>query len=136
MINTTLKNKMLTYIATALAASTYSTLKVYGPNVEPPDLETAVDPMLLIDIDDVGNKQFTLGSRSTRKTGFVTVTLLVKEGQGINFMSGFKGFMDGIGLYISDGITYKAPVEIMSPAKFKGWEPTCIALPYQLDNNA
>ena len=136
MINQTIKNLFMSYINAALASSQFSTTPVYGPNVTPPDVEatTASGPMILIDIDDVDNKQFTLGSRSTRKKGFITLTLLVKEGQGINLISEFKGFVDGIGLLTVNGVMYKAPVEIKSPAKFKGWEPTCVGLPYQFDN--
>lgn len=134
MISKTIKNKLLTYILTAISGSVYNSYALYGPNEEAPDVETLLNPVILIDIDDVGNSQFALGSRATRKNGFITVTLLVKEGSGINTISEFKEFMDGLGLARSNNVTYKEPVVIPTPAKYKGWEPTSVALPYQLEN--
>ena len=133
MIDKALKDKLMTYIVTAIAGSAYSSLARYAPNVTPPDVEKLTDPIILIDLDDVGNTQFDLGSRTVRKTGFITVTLIVKEGQGINLMSEFKGFMDTLGACVSNSVTYRPPEEIYSPVKFKGWEPTCIALPFQTE---
>lgn len=135
MINKTIKDKLMTYIGTKLAASTaFGSVEVFGPNTEVPDVESRTAPLIVVDIDDVGNKQFALGSRVTRKTGFVTVTLFVKVGAGINTVSEFKGLMDSIGLARANGITYKEPVEVMVPAQYKGWAPVSIALPFSLEN--
>ena len=134
MISKAWKNVMVTYLSTALAGSSFSSYDKYWPNTTLPDIETLTSPIILVDLDDVTNRQFTLGSRSARKTGFITVTLLVKEGSGINLISEFKEFMDTIGLRVQSGVTYKEPRVLASPAKFKGWEPTCVGLPYQIDN--
>lgn len=137
MLNRTLKDKIMSYISMSLIAnSTFSSLEVFGPNTEVPDTETRVASFLTIDIDEIGNRQYSLGSRGTRKIGHVVVTLFVRVGTGINLASEFKGFMDGIGLRRTNGITYKEPIEIAVPEKYKGWAPVSVALPYMLDNLA
>lgn len=135
MINTVIKNKLMTYVQTLISADpTFGSYDLYGPNIEDPDLESTDDDIITIDIDEYNNEQFALGSRTTRKTGAVVVTLFVKAGTGINLISEFKGFMDSIGLAQSDNVTYKEPVEVMTPAEYKGWEPTSISLPFQVEN--
>lgn len=137
MLSTTLKNKLMTYISGALTGSTtFSAVEVFGPNDQDPDVESRTAPLLTIDIDEIENRQYALGSRSTRKTGHIVVTLFVRVGTGINLVSEFKGFMDGIGLRRTSGVTYKEPFEIAVPKSYKGWAPVSVALPFMLDNLA
>lgn len=137
MLNTTLKNTILTYITTAIAGNaTFSSVEQFGPNDEDPDVETRTLPLITIDLDETGNRQYALGSRNTRKTGHLVVTLFVRVGSGINLASEFKGFMDSIGLQRVNGVTYKEPLEVMVPKEYKGWAPVSVALPFMLDNLA
>ena len=135
MINRTIKDKLLTYVTTAISAdATFGSVEMFGPNAGEPDVEKRTDPLITIDLMETLNRQFDLGSRTTRKTGMVVVTLFVREGTGLNLVSEFKGLMDSIGLERSSGITYKEPVEIGTPKQYKGWAPTSVALPFMLEN--